>query len=217
MDSCPCLKVHLLDICAKTSTDGWMDDLFMGYFSWLEEVPLWWEIGMHSSKKNGCITWRRWDFNQPVCQDDFSHISHVNVQTNIDFLESTYFHSEAYCIILDWIISFWNLPYIYYHVDKCIYIYITHTVYTCIQFPTHQKCRSNFSTWHRQSWHAVPWLPPSPQRRPTTHGGTLQLIGHSRPRRTEKPHSVLQEFDGDTIPQLQKHRIKKRLDMSGLK
>ena len=33
-------------------TGGWTK-CFIGYFSWIEEVPLWWEIGMHSSKKTG--------------------------------------------------------------------------------------------------------------------------------------------------------------------
>lgn len=209
MDSCPCLKVHLLDICAKTSTDGWMDEIFIGYFSWIEEVPLWWEIGMHSSKfKNGCITWRRWDFNQPVCQDDFSHISHVNAQTNIDFLESTYFHSEAYCIILDWIISFWNLLYTYiyilYHIDIIRYMYIyIHTQYISVS----KKTKMSFELRHVASAILARSSMASTFTSATTHDPRRDPATHRSlpwPRRTEKPHSVLQEFDGDTIPQLPK-------------
>ena len=135
-----------------------------------------------------------------------SHISHVNVQTNIDFLESTYFHSETYCIILDWIISCWNLLYIYIISYRYTYIYIN--IYSSINlYPISYPPKMSFELRHVASAILARSSMASTFTSVTTHDPRRDPATHRSlpwPRRTEKPHSVLQEFDGDTIPQLPK-------------
>ena len=85
--------------------------LMMYYMIFEPYRPLSWEIGISSSKRNKVHrqTWPdRWDFNQPGCEDDFSHISHINVQTKCRSLRSLLYNLGLHHIFLE--STIWVFP-----------------------------------------------------------------------------------------------------------
>lgn len=183
-------------------TGGWTK-CFIGYFSWIEEMPLWWEIGMHSSKKTGASPdVAEISINQYVRMMNQSHQpcqctnEYRFLRINVLSLGNLLYNLGLDHILLE------SPIYILYPIDIHIYI----NIYSSINlYPISYPPKMSFELRHVASAILARSSMASTFTSVTTHDPRRDPATHRSlpwPRRTEKPHSVLQEFDGDTIPRL---------------